>query len=94
MYVVAEYPEKSLVYFYPASTDEMAVRLVTALDLIKNGYNVTLIDECISSRDPKNKSLAYANLKNISIKPLEMVAFELLKSAEHSSFKTISKLIK
>ncbi|MBQ8820708.1 isochorismatase family protein, partial [Campylobacter sp.] len=35
----------------------------TALDLIKNGYNVTLIDECISSRDPKNKALAYANLK-------------------------------
>lgn len=66
----------------------------TALDLIKNGYNVTLIDECISSRDLKNKSLAYANLKNISVKPLEMVAFELLKSAEHSSFKAISKLIK
>mgnify|MGYP003444454497 FL=1 len=66
----------------------------TALDLIKNGYNVTLIDECISSRDPKNKSLAYANLKNISVKPLEMVAFELLKSAEHASFKTISELIK
>lgn len=66
----------------------------TALDLIKNGHNVTLIDECINSRDPKNKSLAYANLKNISVKPLEMVAFELLKSAEHSSFKTISKLIK
>ena len=36
----------------------------------------------------------YANLKNISVKPLEMVAFELLKSAEHSSFKAISKLIK
>lgn len=66
----------------------------TALDLIKNGHNVTLIDECISSRDTKNKSLAYANLKNISVKPLEMVAFELLKSAEHSSFKAISKLIK
>lgn len=66
----------------------------TALDLIKNGHNVTLIDECISSRDPKNKSFAYANLKNISVKPLEMVAFELLKSAEHSSFKAISKLIK
>ncbi|WP_086322374.1 isochorismatase family protein [Campylobacter devanensis] len=66
----------------------------TALDLIKNGHNITLIDECISSRDPKNKSLAYANLKNISVKPLEMVAFELLKSAEHSSFKAISQLIK
>lgn len=66
----------------------------TALDLIKNGYNVTLIDECISSRDPKNKALAYANLKDVKVKPLEMVAFELLKSAEHSSFKAISKLIK
>ncbi|ARR02985.1 YcaC-related amidohydrolase [Campylobacter vicugnae] len=66
----------------------------TALDLIKNGYNVTLIDECISSRDPKNKALAYANLKDVKVKPLEMVAFELLQTAHHPSFKTISKLIK
>lgn len=66
----------------------------TALDLIKNGYNVTLIDECISSRDPKNKALAYANLKDVKVKPLEMVAFELLQTAQHPSFKTISKLIK
>lgn len=66
----------------------------TALDLIKNGYNVTLIDECISSRDPKNKTLAYANLKDVKVKPLEMVAFELLQTAQHPSFKAISKLIK
>ncbi|MDL0095930.1 isochorismatase family protein [Campylobacter vicugnae] len=66
----------------------------TALDLIKNGYNVTLIDECISSRDPKNKILAYANLKDVKVKPLEMVAFELLQTAHHPSFKAISKLIK
>ncbi|MBR6611391.1 MAG: isochorismatase family protein [Campylobacter sp.] len=66
----------------------------TALDLIKNGYNVTLIDECISSRDPKNKTLAYANLKDVKVKPLEMVAFELLQTAHHPSFKAISKLIK
>lgn len=66
----------------------------TAMDLIQNGYSVTLIDECISSRDAKNKALAYENLKGAKIKPLEMVAFELLKSANHPSFKMISKLIK
>lgn len=49
MYVVAEYPEKSLVYFYPASTDEMAVRLVTVLDLIKTNelcfYYVSVVED-------------------------------------------------
>ncbi|MEE3776373.1 isochorismatase family protein [Campylobacter sp. CX2-4080-23] len=66
----------------------------TALDLIKNGFSVTLIDECIGSRDPQNKVLAYLNLKEAKVKSIEMVAFELLQSATHPSFKAISNLIK
>lgn len=66
----------------------------TARDLLANGFSVTLIDECISARDHANKLLAYQNLKGAKIKPIEMVAFELLNSATHPSFKTISKLIK
>lgn len=66
----------------------------TALDLIKNGFSVTLVDECVGSRDPQNKALAYLNLKEAKVKSIEMVAFELLQSATHPSFKAISNLIK
>lgn len=66
----------------------------TALDLIQNGFSVTLIDECVGSRDPQNKALAYLNLKEAKVKSAEMVAFELLQSASHPSFKAISSLIK
>ncbi|RAZ24533.1 isochorismatase [Campylobacter hyointestinalis subsp. lawsonii] len=66
----------------------------TALDLIQNGFNVTLIDECVGSRNERNKELAFLNLKEAKIKSAEMIAFEMIKSAEHTKFKNISNLIK
>lgn len=66
----------------------------TALDLIQNGFNVTLIDECVGSRNERNKELAFLNLKKAKIKSIEMIAFEMIKSAEHTKFKNISNLIK
>ncbi|RAZ39155.1 isochorismatase family protein [Campylobacter hyointestinalis] len=66
----------------------------TALDLIQNGFNVTLIDECVGSRNERNKELAFLNLKEAKIKSIEMIAFEMIKSAEHTKFKNISNLIK
>ncbi|ANE33419.1 YcaC-related amidohydrolase [Campylobacter hyointestinalis subsp. lawsonii CCUG 27631] len=66
----------------------------TALDLIQNSFNVTLIDECVGSRNERNKELAFLNLKEAKIKSAEMIAFEMIKSAEHTKFKNISNLIK
>ncbi|PPB59582.1 isochorismatase family protein [Campylobacter hyointestinalis] len=66
----------------------------TALDLIQNGFGVTLIDECVGSRNERNKELAFLNLKEAKIKSAEMIAFEMIKSAEHTKFKNISNLIK
>ncbi|RAZ49389.1 isochorismatase family protein [Campylobacter hyointestinalis] len=66
----------------------------TALDLIQNGFSVTLIDECVGSRNERNKELAFLNLKEAKIKSAEMIAFEMIKSAEHTKFKNISNLIK
>lgn len=68
----------------------------TALDLLKKGYNITLIDECISSRNPNHKKLAFKYLQRQGAKIAcgEMVAFDILKVATGDKFKAISKLIK
>ncbi|ALV65670.1 isochorismatase family protein [Campylobacter fetus] len=66
----------------------------SAKDLLNNGYSVTLVDECVGSRNERNKELAFLNLKGVTIKSAEMIAFEIMQSAEHTKFKDISKLIK
>lgn len=66
----------------------------SAKDLLNNGYNVTLVDECVGSRDERNKELTFLNLNVVTVKSTEMIAFEMMRSAEHVKFKDISKLIK
>lgn len=66
----------------------------SAKDLLNNGYNVTLVDECVGSRDERNKELTFLNLNGVTVKSTEMIAFEMMRSAEHVKFKDISKLIK
>uniref|UniRef100_UPI003AF6F0BE isochorismatase family protein n=1 Tax=Campylobacter fetus TaxID=196 RepID=UPI003AF6F0BE len=66
----------------------------SAKDLLNNGYNVTLVDECVGSRDERNKELTFLNLNGVTVKSAEMIAFEMMRSAEHVKFKDISKLIK
>ncbi len=71
----------------------------TAIELAQNGYKITLIDDCIASRELANKQIAMSELRakfndQISIKSTEMVAFEILKDAKNEHFKAVSKLIK
>ncbi len=68
----------------------------TAVDLKSKGKDVHVIADAVSSRTRDNKKLALKKLKtkSIDIDCVEMVLFELLKTAQHPSFKTIAKLVK
>ena len=68
----------------------------TAVELLRKGFDVNVIAEAISSRTPDNKQIAISRMsaEGANISSVEMVLFELLKTAEHPQFKQISKLIK
>lgn len=64
--------------------------------LLKEGYEVTVIDNCCGSRDKYNHDSGLMNMKEngAKTKSLEMALFELLKSSKHPRFKDIQSLIK
>lgn len=68
----------------------------TAVDLKADGYEVTLIADAVSSRTAENKKIAIERMRTegVNISSTEMSLFELLRTAKHSKFKQIAKLIK
>lgn len=68
----------------------------TALDLIKEGYNVALVTDCIQSRNPQNKERSIMRLANagVIITTYESVLYELLKNSKAPEFKAISAIVK
>jgi nicotinamidase-related amidase len=68
----------------------------TAIDLLRQGFNVNVIADAVSSRAMENKQIAINRLaaEGAKISCTEMVLFELLKTAEHPKFRQIAKLIK
>jgi len=68
----------------------------TAVDLLRQGFNVNVIADAVSSRTQENKQIAINRLatKGADITCTEMALFELLKTAEHPKFRQITKLIK
>lgn len=68
----------------------------TALDLLSNSYEVKLNQQAVSSRLLSNKQLALNNLQHAGaeITSTEMILFELMQTAKHPHFKTISGLLK
>ena len=68
----------------------------TALELINEGYEVTLVKNACGSRSEYEYDSAIEDLrfKGVSIKTAEMVLFELLKTSKHPNFKEIQTLIK
>ena len=69
----------------------------TCRELANNGYYAHLLNDCIGSRDPKNKKLTITKLhneNNIFHTGYEMALFELLKSSDVTEFKAISKIVK
>lgn len=68
----------------------------TAVDLLRKGFSVDVIADAVSSRTLDNKQIAISRMaaEGINISCTEMALFELLKTAEHTQFKQIAKLVK
>jgi nicotinamidase-related amidase len=68
----------------------------TTVDLLRRAYTVDIIADAISSRTLENKQLAIQRMSDegAHINSTEMALFELLRTAEHTKFRQITKLIK
>ncbi|MBW2650881.1 MAG: hydrolase, partial [Deltaproteobacteria bacterium] len=68
----------------------------TTVDLIRMGYDVHIVTDCISSRTADNRTLGIDRMKSEGAKPTstEMALFELLKIAGGDRFREISRLVK
>ncbi|KEQ12110.1 hydrolase [Endozoicomonas numazuensis] len=68
----------------------------TALDLMERGYDVEVVVDATSSRSKHNKRLALDKLarKGVELTSVEMVLFELMKTAECDVFRDVAKLVK
>lgn len=68
----------------------------TALEAIEMGFNVMFVVDGISSRKIDDKQIALRRLEKsgVILTTKEMLLFELMKDANHKSFKDISKLVK
>lgn len=70
--------------------------LQTSLDLLARGFEVYLVVDCITSRAAENKQVALARLTQAGAIEctLEMVFFEMMRTADSPQFKAIQNLIK
>jgi nicotinamidase-related amidase len=70
--------------------------LKTALDALKEGYEVHVVADAVGSRTIENKNLALERMRQAGafITSTEMILFMLLDKAGTDEFKAISKLIK
>jgi nicotinamidase-related amidase len=68
----------------------------TATALARKGYEVQVVSDCVSSREPENKAVAMQKMGAAGILPTsaEMALFELLKVAQGDKFKQISSIVK
>ncbi|WDP88351.1 MAG: hydrolase [Desulfobacter sp.] len=68
----------------------------TGLDLVGRNCKVQVVADCVSSRTAENKAIGLNRLERggAGITSVEMLIFELLKTAEGDLFKQIVKLIK
>jgi len=68
----------------------------TAVDLLRKGFDVSVVADAVSSRTLENKRIALERMaaENVRIRCTEMVLFELLRTADHPRFREIAKLIK
>jgi len=68
----------------------------TAMDLLGRNHEVAVVADAVSSRTADNKQIALARLaaEGVAVVSMEMVLFELLRTAEHPQFKAIARLVK
>lgn len=68
----------------------------TAIDLIAEGYRVEIVSDAVSSRKEENKRVALERMQRagVQITSVEMVLFELMRTAENPVFRNVAKLVK
>jgi len=68
----------------------------TAMALARAGYQVQVVGDAVSSREPENKmvSLFTMGAAGIGVTTVEMALFELLRVARGDKFKRISEIVK
>mgnify|MGYP001434268455 CR=1 FL=1 len=68
----------------------------TVIDLVRSGYHPVVIEDCISSRKPGDKSVAVERMRSEGaiITTSEAILFELLRYSGGDTFKAVSKLVK
>ena len=68
----------------------------TAVDLLANGYEVSVIADAVSSRTESNKQIGLTMLHDAGAPLLstEAALFALLRTAQHPKFKEIARLVK
>jgi len=68
----------------------------TTADLIRMGYEVHVVTDCISSRTEENRALGIERMRDEGARSTstEMALFELLKIAGGDRFREISRLVK
>lgn len=68
----------------------------TAHDLLEKGFEVHLLQDCVSSRFDYNKFAGIRKMQISGVIPssVEMSLFELMKDSKHEQFKAIQRLIK
>lgn len=68
----------------------------TVMDLLANGYEVHVLTDAVSSRDPENAAFAIQRMidEGAKVSSVEMALFELLHIARGDAFKEILSIIK
>lgn len=68
----------------------------TATELMKHGYDVEVVADAVSSRAASNKQIALDRIKaaGAHLTSVEMVLFELMKTADHPAFRDMLKIVK
>jgi nicotinamidase-related amidase len=68
----------------------------TVVDLLANGYEVTIIADAVGSRAPSNKDVALRRMvsEGAKLSSTEMALFEMLVNAGTDEFREISRLVK
>ena len=68
----------------------------TAMDLLAKGYEVQVAADAVSSRTKENREIGLLRMTHEGVKltSVEMVLFEIIRTAECGSFRQILKIIK
>lgn len=70
--------------------------LQTTIDLIRQGYQPVVIEDCVGSRNPNDKAVGIERMRQEGaiISTTESILFELLRYSGTEAFKKVSKLVK